>query len=163
MTLRIRMLLTAPTVTVLLLWLLAGCTYGKGDDAGQPQGASEDESSSRPTTPTPPAERTTARSSAASVERPNIILVVADDLTKRDYLDLGNYLGSYTSGGTFFRNAFVTTALCCPSRASMLTGLYAHNHHITQHIDPGTGYEPYHAEGYDQKDLPVWLKDAGYE
>src|SRR5918994_1290453 len=126
MTLRIRMLLTAPAVAVLLLWLLAGCTNGKGDGAGQPQGASEDESSSsRTTTPTPPAERTTARSSAASVERPNIILVVADDLTKRDYLDLGNYLGSYTSGGTFFRNAFVTTALCCPSRASMLTGLDA--------------------------------------
>jgi len=104
-----------------------------------------------------------ARSMAAAAERPNIILVVTDDLTKRDYLDLGNNLGSFTSGGTFFHNAFVTTALCCPSRASALTGLYAHNHHITQHIDPGTGYEQYHTEGYDQKDLPVWLKSSGYE
>jgi N-acetylglucosamine-6-sulfatase len=162
MTLRIRMLLTAPAVAVLLVWLLAGCTNGKGDEAGQQQGASEDESSSsRPTTP--PAERTTARSSAASVERPNIVLVVADDLTKSDYFDLGSDIGSFTSGGTLFSNAFVTTALCCPSRASILTGLYAHNHHITQHIDPGTGYEQYHAEGYDQKDLPVWLRGAGYE
>ena len=87
-----------------------------------------------------------------------LILVVTDDLTKRDYFDLGSNLSSFTSGGTFFHNAFVTTALCCPSRASTLTGLYAHNHQIIQHIDPGTGYEQYHAEGYDQKDLPVWLK-----
>ena len=47
---------------------------------------------------------------AAAAERPNIVLVVADDLTKRDYLDLGSNLGSFTSGGTFFHNAFVTTA-----------------------------------------------------
>src|SRR5918998_6689972 len=164
MTLRIRMLLAAPAVAVLLLWLLAGCTNGKGDGAGQRQGASEDgRNSSRTTTPTSPAEPTTARSSAASVRRPNIVLVVADDLTKRDYLDLGSNLNTFTSGGTLFSNAFVTTALCCPSRASILTGLYVHNHHITQHVDPGTGHDRYHAEGYDQKDLPVWLKGSGYE
>jgi N-acetylglucosamine-6-sulfatase len=104
-----------------------------------------------------------ARSMAAAAERPNIVLVVTDDLTKKDYFDLGSDLSSFTSGGTFFDNAFVTTALCCPSRASTLTGLYAHNHRIHQHIDPGTGYEQYHAEGYDQNDLPVWLKDSGYE
>jgi hypothetical protein len=168
---RIHILLTATAAAVLLLWLLAGCTNGKGDGAGQQQRASEDESSSsRTTTPTPPAKRTatsakvgSARSMAASDDRPNFVLVVTDDLTKRDYFDLGRNLSTFTSGGTFFQNAFVTTALCCPSRASILTGLYAHNHHITQHIDTGTGYEQYHSEGYDQKDLPVWLKDAGYE
>jgi N-acetylglucosamine-6-sulfatase len=100
--------------------------------------------------------------SLGAAERPNIVLVVTDDLTKRDYFDLGNNLSSFTSGGTFFHNAFVTTTLCCPSRASTLTGLYAHNHHITQHADPGTGYEQYHAEEYDQNDLPVWLRDSGY-
>jgi N-acetylglucosamine-6-sulfatase len=100
---------------------------------------------------------------AAAAEPPNIVLVVTDDLTKRDYFDLGNNLGSFTSGGTFFRNAFVTTSLCCPSRASTLTGLYAHNHHIKQHIDPGTGYDQYHDRGYDGRDLPVWLRKEGYK
>jgi arylsulfatase A-like enzyme len=104
-----------------------------------------------------------ARSMAAVAERPNIVLVVTDDLTRRDYFDLGRNLGSFTSGGTFFHNAFVTTTLCCPSRASALTGLYAHNHRITQHIDPGTGYEQYHAEGYDRNDLPAWLRISGYQ
>ena len=59
-----------------------------------------------------------ARSIAVAAERPNIVLVVTDDLTKRDYFDLGSNLASFTSGGTFFHNAFVTTSLCCPSRAS---------------------------------------------
>jgi N-acetylglucosamine-6-sulfatase len=103
------------------------------------------------------------RSGNTTAERPNFVLVVTDDLTKQDYLDLDSALGSFTSEGTFFENAFVTTALCCPSRASTLTGLYAHNHHITQHINPGTGYKQYHAKGYDQKDLAVWLRDACYK
>lgn len=102
------------------------------------------------------------RSMADAAEQPNVVLVVTDDLTKKDYFTLGSSLGFFTHGGTFFHNAFVTTALCSPSRASTLTGLYAHNHGITQHIDPGTGYEQYHAEGYDQKDLPVWLESSGY-
>ncbi len=103
-----------------------------------------------------------ARSMAATTERPNIVLVVTDDLTKRDYFELGRNLGSFTSGGTFFHNAFVTTTLCCPSRASALTGLYAHNHRITQHIDPGTGYEQYNARGYDRNVLPAWFRSSGY-
>jgi N-acetylglucosamine-6-sulfatase len=59
----------------------------------------------------------------AATERPNIVLVVTDDLTKKDYFDLGSNLSFFASGGTFFHNVYVTTALCCPSRASTLTGL----------------------------------------
>jgi N-acetylglucosamine-6-sulfatase len=103
------------------------------------------------------------RTGLAATERPNVVLVVTDDLTKRDYFDLTSDLGSFTSGGTYFKNAFATTSVCCPSRASMLTGLYAHNHGVTQNIDPVVGYEQYHAQGYDQKDLPVWLKGSGYK
>jgi arylsulfatase A-like enzyme len=95
-------------------------------------------------------------------QRPNIILVVTDDTRKSDYSRITS-LQEAMSPGLYFHNAFATTSLCCPSRATMLTGMYAHNHGIVQHFDPGTGEDQYHANGYDRRDLPNWLKDSGYD
>ena len=62
------------------------------------------------------------RSAVAAAERPNIVLVLTDDLTKKDYFDLGGNLSSFTSGGTLGlsasfqrRTAFDETLLTfCP-------------------------------------------------
>lgn len=56
--------------------------------------------------------------------------------------------------GAYFRNAFVTTALCSPSRASILTGLYSHTHTVVDNVAP------------DPQDLiffPQYLQEAGYQ
>lgn len=63
--------------------------------------------------------------------------------------------------GVHFRNAFVTTALCSPSRASILTGLYAHQHRVVDNnhpIPPGLTYYPEYLQtaGYDTAFIGKW-------
>ena len=61
--------------------------------------------------------------------------------------------------GTSFDNSFASFALCCPSRATFLTGQYAHNHGVLSNKPPYGGYYALDSENT----LPVWLKRAGYE
>lgn len=71
-----------------------------------------------------------AQSSAANQRRPNIVLILADDM---GYSDLGCYgseiptpnLDRLASGGLRF-SEFYNSPRCCPSRAALLTGLYSH-------------------------------------
>src|SRR4051812_31946531 len=63
--------------------------------------------------------------------------------------------------GTTFTNAFASYPLCCPARATLLTGEYAHNH--------GTkGNNPLSGGGYTalreaDRTLATWLQAAGYQ
>src|SRR6185295_16203107 len=70
--------------------------------------------------------------------RPNIVFVLIDDLRwdELDYpfVQVPN-IRRLAREGVRFRNAFVTTPLCSPSRASFLTGQYAHAHGITDNTD----------------------------
>ena len=80
-------------------------------------------------------------------KRPNIILIVSDDM---GYSDLGCYGGEILTpnldwlayNGLRFTQ-FYNTARCCPSRASLLTGLYPHQAGVGQMVKPlgPDGYE----------------------
>jgi N-acetylglucosamine-6-sulfatase len=64
-------------------------------------------------------------------------------------------------GGAHLRNAFVTTALCSPSRATILTGLYAHQHRVVDNnnpVPPGTVFFPQYLQraGYDTAFIGKW-------
>ena len=90
--------------------------------------------------------------------KPNIVVITTDDqnLKPLDTVVMPNVTALLRAGGTRFTEAIVTTPLCCPSRASMLTGQYAHNHGVTWNTP---GYPTLVGKG---NTLPVWLRRAGY-
>ncbi|CAN5747835.1 hypothetical protein BH18ACT15_BH18ACT15_13360 [soil metagenome] len=63
----------------------------------------------------------------AGAQRPNVLVVVTDDQPLRAMSAMPKTRSWFQERGTRFANAFVTTPQCCPSRASILTGRYAHN------------------------------------
>ncbi len=92
---------------------------------------------------------------------PNLIVVLADDQAAKAIGALGHYPFFATPGmdrlvheGAHFANAFVTTSLCSPARASLLTGCYAHSHgvYFNDVADP-----PAHLPQF-----PALLQQAGY-
>jgi N-acetylglucosamine-6-sulfatase len=96
-------------------------------------------------------------------EKPNVVFLFADDLDKRLLMShLSDYpnIHSLATKGTTFSNAFVTNALCCPSRSTILTGQYSHNHGIMTNDPPDRGASAFRP--LEPKGLPVWLDDAGY-
>ncbi|OKL61427.1 hypothetical protein UA08_03146 [Talaromyces atroroseus] len=96
--------------------------------------------------------------------QPNFIFVITDDQDLE--LDSVKYTPliqtHLQSKGTFFKNHFVTTALCCPSRVSLWTGQQAHNTNVTDVSPPYGGYPKFVDRGFNENFLPVWLQDAGY-
>lgn len=97
-------------------------------------------------------------------QQPNIVVVMADDLSKRE-LDVAltkgwmpNLKTHLINRGTTFTQSFVTNSLCCPSRSTFLTGQYSHNHGVLTNRRPTGGVTVFN----DDSTLATWLKQVGY-
>ncbi|MBN8655105.1 MAG: sulfatase [Anaerolineae bacterium] len=90
--------------------------------------------------------------------RPNIILIVTDDQPYHtvDYMPFVKT--ELMHNGIVFENGFATTPLCCPGRASILSGQYAHNHQVLTNTLPLGGAEKFNADS----SFSIQLKDSGY-
>lgn len=95
----------------------------------------------------------------SNAQKPNIVLIIADDVSKSDIGCYGNNfiktpkIDALAKNGMKFDNAFLTISSCSPSRASIITGRYPHN----------TGAAELHSPlGDEQVLFPKLLKDAGY-
>ena len=60
-------------------------------------------------------------------ERPNVLLILTDDQRAGTVVGLPTVMSEIVDKGTTYPNAFVPTSWCCPSRASLLSGKFAHN------------------------------------
>jgi N-acetylglucosamine-6-sulfatase len=65
--------------------------------------------------------------------------------------------------GTTFQKAYVSDALCSPSRATTLRGQYPHNHGIRSNFAPSGGHDKFRRTGKDRSTVATWLDDAGYK
>jgi len=106
---------------------------------------------------------TAGRGAAQDVQppRPNVIVVMSDDqgpATMRALPSVSRLIGAR---GVEFGNAFASFPLCCPARATLLTGQYAHNHGA-QGNNPASG-GGYGALRDPERNLAAWLGAAGYD
>jgi len=95
---------------------------------------------------------------------PNIVFILTDD-QRADYLGIAGHPVVKTPNidrigreGVWFKNAFAVTPLCSPSRASFLTGLYAHQHRVINNDKLGID-----VAGFNLLTWPRQLREAGYE
>ena len=93
------------------------------------------------------------------VERPNVVVIMTDDQRVDEMAVLPAVRRLVVRPGAWFSRSFASFPLCCPSRATFLTGQYAHNHGVLDNRPPRGGYDRLDSS----ETLPVWLQRAGYE
>jgi N-acetylglucosamine-6-sulfatase len=89
--------------------------------------------------------------------RPNILVIMTDDQTVESVRVMANVNRMLAAQGTTFLNSFVSYPLCCPSRATFLSGEYSHNHGVV-----GNNYVNGLSRFDQTNTLATWLRSAGY-
>lgn len=111
---------------------------------------------------------------AQAAARPNIVFILADDLdaTTSEYWERATKAGKddplkktralLRDKGITFSSAFAPTPICCPARATILTGKYGHNTGVLTNTGDLGGMGAFIKNGNEPKTVAVWLKNAGY-
>jgi N-acetylglucosamine-6-sulfatase len=97
--------------------------------------------------------------SQAGDPRPNVVVIMTDDQTLESVRVMPSVRTLIGAQGTTFEQNFVSYPLCCPSRATYLTGQLPHNHDVLDNQLPDGGFRKLR----NAETLPVWLGRAGYK
>jgi Sulfatase len=98
---------------------------------------------------------------ATAHAQPNIVLVLTDD-QRWDELEHMPNVQALQAQGVTFTNSFVSNSLCCPSRASILTGHYAHTTGVWTNSPGAGGWSAFHRSGFEDQTIARTLQDAGF-
>lgn len=107
----------------------------------------------------PAVEATGTTAAAASDGRPDIVFVMTDDQEQSTLPYMAHLKNEVGAKGAVLEDHHLTEPLCCPTRATVLTGMYAHNTGI---VDNAPGFPEFRNRGLEQKSVNVALRDAGY-
>jgi len=95
--------------------------------------------------------------------KPNIVFILTDDMRKDDLNYMPKTQDLLQNKGMTFQNAYVSNPICCPSRATTMTGRYSHNTGVWTNGDAGMGgWYVYRRNGYEQDNVATRLDAAGY-
>jgi N-acetylglucosamine-6-sulfatase len=148
-------LLFAAMAVVLLLPLGCSGGGGNGDGAGAQEASKEAYTGTGSNTPTAAGQSAPAK--------PNFVFILADDMRKDDLKYMPKTRSLLAQQGMRFNNAFVSNALCCPSRATIMRGQYSHNNGVWTNRDGSDGgWEGYKSNGNEQDNVATRLDGAGY-
>jgi N-acetylglucosamine-6-sulfatase len=95
---------------------------------------------------------------APTQTRPNVVVIHTDDQDAASMAVMARTRALLGAQGTTFTNSFASYPLCCPSRATFLTGQYGHNHGVLGNNPPRGGF----AKLNGANTLAVWLRRSGY-
>ncbi|MFN8041414.1 MAG: sulfatase [Acidimicrobiales bacterium] len=93
-----------------------------------------------------------------AVGRPNVVVIMTDDQTYEEMRVMERTNRLLGAGGTTFTTFQASFPLCCPARATYLTGQYSQNNGVRDNVPPLGGAKKLKAD----ETLPVWLQRAGY-
>jgi arylsulfatase A-like enzyme len=109
----------------------------------------------RPATGVAPLQEPVVHRAAAA---PNIVLILTDDQRWDTLWAMPTVKSQLVAKGTKFTKAFVVNPLCCPSRATILTGQYSHTHGVYTNSSPDGGFQRFD----DDSTVATWLQAGGY-
>jgi N-acetylglucosamine-6-sulfatase len=91
-----------------------------------------------------------------------MIFVLTDDLDYTSAQQMPNLRSLMIEEGASFENAFTSQSLCCPSRATIMTGQYAHTNGIKGNKLPDGGFRKFRDEGLEEDTIATHLQEEGY-
>lgn len=103
--------------------------------------------------------KTTATKASNS---PNIVFILTDDLNNAEVDYMPQLKSLMVDGGVSFSNYFVNISLCCPSRATILRGQYAHNTGVYSNKKSDGSFIYFYRHGLEKSTIATWLQQKGY-
>ena len=112
----------------------------------------------------PTATLVQADASGAAPTRPNIVFILTDDLSWNLITpQITPHIVQLEHQGETFTNYYVADSLCCPSRATIFTGLFPHDTKVATNTAPSGGYTKFLSEGLSKRTFAVALQKAKYK
>jgi N-acetylglucosamine-6-sulfatase len=98
---------------------------------------------------------------ASGAVKPSVLIILTDDQRFNQTWPMNTVQHQLMKPGIEFRRGYVTNPLCCPSRASILTGNYSHTTHVWRDTSPDGGYQTFTDEDQNNT-IATRLQAAGY-